>query len=64
MKRDVPEVNNNYQARPRREYVSTRSHFYNLLMDIISVMQASTKNEMRSAKERDLQRRSIQVIGN
>lgn len=62
MKRDAPEENR-YLPRPRREYGSTRTQFYSLLLDIIKVMQTSTKNEIRSAKERDLQRHSIQRIG-
>lgn len=44
--------------RPTR-HLSARGHFYNLLINILDKMQTSTKNDIRRAKERELQRRSI-----
>lgn len=43
--------------RPRRQ--SSRAHFYDLLLGIVDTLQESTKNDIRQARERELQRRSI-----
>lgn len=53
-KRDAPEES--YSMRPRRQQASGRAQFYNLLMDILATLQNSTKNDIRQAKKRELQR--------
>lgn len=59
-KRDVS--HENYPMRPRRQQqLSGRAQFYNLLMDILATMQSSTKNDIRQAKKRELQRGSIHI---
>jgi hypothetical protein len=59
-KRAIVENENYY--RPRRQ--SSREQFYDLLINIVSTLQSSTKNDIRQAKERELQRRSTHIIGN
>ncbi|KAG5682495.1 hypothetical protein PVAND_011846 [Polypedilum vanderplanki] len=60
-KRNAPEMNQVYhQTRPRRQNMSPRAQFYSLLMDILTIMQSSAKTDIRYAKERELQRRSVQ----
>lgn len=39
--------------------LSTRAHFYNLLMNIVDTLQESAKNDIRRAKEKELQRGSV-----
>lgn len=54
-KRDAPQES--YSMRPRRQQqTSGRAQFYNLLMDILMTLQSSTKNDIRQAKKRELQR--------
>jgi hypothetical protein len=39
--------------------LSTRAHFYDLLINILSIMQSSTKNDIRRARERELRHQAI-----
>jgi hypothetical protein len=44
--------------RPSRN-LSTRDYFYGMILDILTTMKESTKRDIRMARERELQRRSI-----
>lgn len=48
----------NPMMRPRRQQQSGRQQFYTLIMDILATMQSSTKNDIRRAKKRELERGS------
>ncbi|CAO1414707.1 unnamed protein product [Diamesa tonsa] len=41
---------------------SSRTHFYNLLLGVLDTMHSSSKSDIRRAKEKQLQRRSVQII--
>lgn len=57
VKRDAPQHFEEY--RPRRQQQSGRQQFYNLLIDILATMQSSTKNDIRRAKKRELEKGSM-----
>lgn len=44
------------EMRPRREQQSPRQQFYNMLIDILATLQSSTKNDIRRAYKRELEK--------
>ncbi|CAO1408269.1 unnamed protein product [Diamesa serratosioi] len=41
---------------------SSRTHFYNLLLGVLDTMHSSSKSDIRRAKEKQLQKGSVQMI--
>lgn len=54
VKRDAP---HHYEdTRPRRQQQSGRQQFYNMIIDILATLQSSTKNDIRRAMKRELEK--------
>lgn len=55
----IPSKRESISSQRHSRNLSTRDYFYEMILSILATMKESTRRDIRMAKERELQRRSI-----
>jgi hypothetical protein len=55
----IPSKRESISSQRQSRNLSTRDYFYEMILSILATMKESTRRDIRMAKERELQRRSI-----